>query len=157
MFNYIIKFSLLTVISFSVSAEDNNVKMYDKGLDGNMRVYSIACPNGKKTVITQMFGAHGKSQRSIGAINNTRELQLEEQEESEISGTDLSGGSDEIPTGQSTNSLSQTTSNLKQKFLNLVGQGNRAEVCLYPIGRQKNCKTYKNLDAAAKAACDLIQ
>ena len=55
MRNFLIKFFSLMFVSFCVTADDV-VKVYDKGLDGNMRMYSIACPNGKKTTSTQKFG-----------------------------------------------------------------------------------------------------
>ena len=45
--------SLLMIVSIPVAAESDAIKVYDKGLDGNMRYYSVACPNGKKTTITQ--------------------------------------------------------------------------------------------------------
>ena len=52
-------------------------------------------------------------------------------------------------------SIQSTAQNLKKKVLKLIGQQNRAEMCLYPINSEKQCKTYKDVDAAAKAACDL--
>ena len=156
MFNYIIKFLLLIFVSFSLLANADDIKVFDKGLDGNMRIYSIGCPNGKNTVITQMFGAHGKAKRSNSATSNIRELQLEEFEETETLDTDLSGNSDEIPTSSSASTLTQTTSNIRQKFLKLIGQEARTEVCLYPVNAVAQCKSYQNIDTAAKAACDLI-
>ena len=154
MFNYIIKFLLLIFVSFSLLANADDIKVFDKGLDGNMRIYSVGCPNGGYTTITQMFGPYDKTQRSNRLTGSNREFDLG-LEDAEITDTDLSGDSDEIPTGQSPSTISQTASNLKQKFLQLVGQGNSAEVCLYPIGTQRTCKTYTSIDAAAKAACEL--
>ena len=52
-------------------------------------------------------------------------------------------------------SVSTTVQNLKQKFLGLLDK-DQLEMCLYPINSEKQCKTYKDVDAAAKAACDLI-
>ena len=156
MFNYIIKFLLLIFVSFPLLANADDIKVFDKGLDGNMRIYTVGCPNGKYTTITQMFGSYGKTQRLNRSTGSIKELDLlGGLEETEITDTDLSSDSDEIPTGQSPNTISQTASNLKQRFLKLVGQGNSAEVCLYPIGAQRTCKTYASIDAAAKAACDL--
>ena len=164
MRNYLTKFFLLMVVSFSVAAKDDVVKVYDKGLDGNMRIYSIGCPNGKKTTITQMFGAYGKAERSapqnavgFDNISELEELMIKalDDDESEDSGTNISSDTG-IPTVGTTSSIGQTTTDLKQKFLKLVGQENRAEVCLYPVDAERKCKSYKNIDAAAKAACDLM-
>ena len=54
-------------------------------------------------------------------------------------------------------SIQSTAQNLKKKVLKLIGQQNRAEMCLYPVNSKKQCKSYKDVDAAAQAACDLIQ
>ena len=51
-------------------------------------------------------------------------------------------------------SVSTTAQNLKQKFLDLLDK-DQLEMCLYPINSEKQCKSYKDVDAAAKAACDL--
>jgi len=154
------------VVSFSVAAKDDVVKVYDKGLDGDMRVYSIGCPNGKKTMITQMFGVYDEAGRS--ASQNAAELdilRLEEKieeaealdDESEDSGTNISSDTDvSTVETETTGSIEQTTTDLKQRFLKLIGQENRAEVCLYPVDAERKCKSYKNIDAAAKAACDLM-
>ena len=45
--------SLFMIVSIPIAAESDAIKVYDKGLDGSMRHYSVACPNGKKTTITQ--------------------------------------------------------------------------------------------------------
>ena len=164
MRNYLTKFFLLMVVSFFVAAKDDVVKVYDKGLDGNMRIYSIGCPNGKKTMITQMFGAYdeagGSASQNVGELDISKLEELIEEadaldDESEDSGTNISSDTD-IPTVETTSSIEQTTTDLKQRFLKLIGQENRAEVCLYPVDAERKCKTYKNVDAAAKAACDLM-
>ena len=154
------------VVSFSVAAKDDVVKVYDKGLDGDMRIYSIVCPNGKKTMITQMFGAYDEAERS--ASQNTVELDILRLEEmieeaealddgSEDSGTNISSDTDvSTVETETTGSVEQTTTDLKQRFLKLIGQENRVEVCLYPVDTERKCKSYKNIDAAAKAACDLM-
>ncbi len=64
MFNYIIKFLLFIFVSFSLLANADDIKVFDKGLDGNMRIYTVGCPNGGYTTITQMFGPYDKTQRS---------------------------------------------------------------------------------------------
>ena len=53
-------------------------------------------------------------------------------------------------------SIKSTAQNLKKKALKIIGQQNRSEMCLYPINSEKQCESYKDVDAAAKAACDLI-
>ncbi len=142
------------IVSFYVAAKDDVVKVYDKGLDGNMRIYSIGCPNGKKTVVAQKFG-------EAEDLTGFEEADPPEFEEAENSGTDLpigsdEIGSDEIPIG-GTSSIEETTTDLKQRFLALIGQENKLEVCLYPIGEKMECKSYNDIDAAAQAACDLIR
>ena len=166
MRNYLTKFFLLMVVSFSVAAKDDAIKVYDKGLDGAMRIYSIGCPNGKKTMITQIFGTYDEAGGS--AVQNVEELdisRLEElieeadalDDESEDSGTNISSDTDvSTVETETTSSIEQTATDLKQRFLKLVGQENRAEVCLHPVNAERKCKTYKNIDAAAKAACDLM-
>ena len=151
MRNYLTKFFLLMVVSFYVAAKDDVVKVYDKGLDGNMRIYAIGCPNGKKTVITQKFG-EAEDLTEFEEAEDPPEIE----EEEEDPGTDLSSGSDEIPIG-GTSSIEETTTDLKQRFLALIGQENKSEVCLYPIGEKMECKSYNDIDAAAQAACDLIR
>ena len=54
-------------------------------------------------------------------------------------------------------SIKSTTQTLKKKALRLLGQQNRAEMCLYPVNSKKQCKSYKDVDSAAQAACDLIR
>ena len=126
-------FSLLILMSFSVIAKNDVIKVYDKGQDGGMRIYSIACPNGKKTTVTQVLD-----------ISNER-----------IGQQELTTTLDNV--GTDTNSAGLALQNLKKKALKIIGQQNRSEMCLYPINSEKQCKTYKDVDAAAKAACDLIQ
>ena len=126
-------FSLLIPMSFSVIAKNDVIKVYDKGQDGGMRIYSIACPNGKKTTVTQVLD-----------ISNER-----------IGQQELTTTLDNV--GTDTNSAGLALQNLKKKALKIIGQQNRSEMCLYPINSEKQCKTYKDVDAAAKAACDLIQ
>ena len=124
-------FSLLILISSSVIAKNDVIKVYDKGQDGGMRIYSVACPNGKKTTVTQVLDI---SDERIGQQELTTTL-------------------DNV--GTDTNSVGSTLQKLKKKALKIIGQQNRAEMCLYPINSEKQCKTYKDVDAAAKAACDL--
>ena len=126
-------FSLSMLMSFSVIAKNDVIKVYDKGQDGGMRIYSIACPNGKKTTVTQVLDI---SDERIGQQELTTSL-------------------DNV--GTDTNSAGLALQNLKKKALKIIGQQNRSEMCLYPINSEKQCKTYKDVDVAAKAACDLIQ
>ncbi len=152
MRNYLIKFFLLMFVSFCVTADDV-VKVYDKGLDGNMRMYSIGCPNGKKTAITQKFGEL-KDIKPSQVTENTFEP---EEPKEEIGDYDYSSGSDDgPPIGDTISSVKDTALDLKQRFLNLAGKEN-IEVCLYPIGVRMECKAYKDIDTAAKAACDLMR
>ena len=122
-------FSLLMLMSSSVIANNNVIKVYDKGQDGGMRIYSVACPNGKKTTVTQVLDI---SDERIG-----------QQEVTSIA--------------DNTNSVGSTLQKLKKKALKIIGQQNRSEMCLYPINSEKQCESYKDVDAAAQAACDLIQ
>ena len=127
-------FSLLILMSFSVIAKNDVIKVYDKGQDGGMRIYSIVCPNGEKTSVTKMINTSGEDQN----------LQKQQQTVKPDSNLKKEG-----------RSIKSTAQNLKEKALKLIGQQNRAEMCLYPINSEKQCKTYKDVDAAAKAACDL--
>jgi len=120
-------------MSFSVIAKNDVIKVYDKGQDGGMRIYSIACPNGKKTTVTQVLDI---SNERIGQQEVTTSL-------------------DNI--GTETNSLKSRAQSLKKKALKIIGQQNRSEMCLYPINSEKQCESYKDVDTAAQAACDLIQ
>ncbi len=122
-------FSLLMLMSFSVIAKNDVIKVYDKGQDGGMRIYSVACPNGKKTTVTQVI--------------NVSDEHLDPQEVTSLA--------------NNTNSTGSTLQNLKKKALKIIGQQNRAEMCLYPINSKKQCESYKDVDTAAQAACDLIQ
>ena len=126
-------FSLLMLMSFSVIAKNDVIKVYDKGQDGGMRIYSVACPNGKKTTVTQVI--------------NVSDEHLDPQE--------VTTTLDNV--GTDTNSVGSTLQKLKKKALKLIGQQNRSEICLYPINSEKQCKSYKDVDTAAQAACDLTQ
>ena len=125
---FVLLLSTLTNLSFA--AKNNVVKVYDKGVDGGMRIYVIVCPNGKKTTVTQTLN-----------ISNENVLQQEAKLLSDAGETD---------------SLQSRTQKIKKKALRMVGQQNRAERCLYPVNSEKKCKSYKDVDAAAEAACDLL-
>ena len=140
MSKYLTKLSLIFLLSmpmsFSVIANNNVIKVYDKGQDGGMRIYSIVCPNGKKTNVTKMINTSGEGQN------------LQKQQQTIKSDSNLK---------KEGRSIKSTAQNLKKKALRLLGQQNRAERCLYPVNSKKQCKSYKDVDAAAQAACDLIQ
>ena len=136
MYQYTIKiflmFFLLMSVSLSATAKKDVIKVYDKGQDGGSRIYTIVCPNGKKTTITQTIDISAVS-RERGEV---KELNINSDDDS---------------------SFKSTAQNLKKKALKLIGQQNRAEICLYPAKSEKLCKSYKDVDTAAKAACDLIR
>ncbi len=148
MRNHLIKFSFLLslfmIVSIPVAAESDAIKVYDKGLDGSMRYYSVACPNGKNTTITQTLEEFDQQELIV------EQIMSESGEELVMDNT-----INESDTG-AIESLSATTQNLKQKFLDLFDK-DQLEMCLYPINAEKQCKSYKDVDAAAKAACDLIR
>ena len=148
MRNYPIKFlfllSLLMIVSIPVAAESDAIKVYDKGLDGSMRYYSVACPNGKKTTITQTLEELDQQEFIVEQIMSEGGEELVMDNTIEVSDT----GAIE--------SLSATAQNLKQKFLDLLDK-DQFEMCLYPIGEKMECKSYNDIDAAAHAACDLIR
>ena len=123
---------LLTAVSFSANAKKDVMKVYDKGQDGGNRIYSIACPNGKKTTVTQ-------------PIN----ISYEYIDTQELNPSALNAEADA--------SVKLTAQTLKDKALRLIGQQNRAERCIYPTNSKKQCKSYKDVDTAAKAACDLLR
>ena len=123
---------LLTSVSFSANAKKDVMKVYDKGQDGGNRIYSVACPNGKKTTVTQ-------------PIN----ISYEYIDTQELNPSALNAEGDA--------SVKLTAQNLKDKALKLIGQQNRAERCIYPTNSKKQCKSYKDVDTAAKAACDLLR
>ena len=125
---------LLFLISFSVSAKEDVAKVYDKGTDGGMRIYTVVCPNGKKTSVPRVVSVSGDEQN------------LETQQQI----VKLSG---DLKTGKSVKS---TVQDIKKKALRLLGQQNRGEMCLYPVNSKKQCKNYKDVDAAAQAACNLL-
>ena len=139
MYPNIIKIFLTLLLSlfinFSFAAKNDVVKVHDKGQDGGMRIYSVTCPNGKKTSVTK-------------TINTSVEIQnFEKQQQTIELDTNLKEGK----------SIKSTAEDIKKKALRLMGQQNRAEVCLYPINSKKQCKNYKDVDTAARAACDLLQ
>ena len=134
--------SLFMIVSIPIAAESDVIKVYDKGQDGGMRYYSVACPNGKKTTVTQMLGEFDEQELIVEQITS------ESGEELVIDNTIKESDTGAI------DSISATAENLKQKFLDLINQ-EQLEMCLYPINSEKQCKTYKDVDAAAKAACDL--
>ena len=123
---------LLTAVSFSANAKKDVMKVYDKGQDGGNRIYSVACPNGKKTTVTQ-------------PIN----ISYEYIDTQELNPSALNAEADA--------SVKLTAQTLKDKALRLIGQQNRAERCIYPTNSKKQCKSYKDVDTAANAACDLLQ
>ena len=123
---------LLTAVSFSANAKKDVMKVYDKGQDGGNRIYSVACPNGKKTTVTQ-------------PIN----ISYEYIDTQELNPSALNAEADA--------SVKLTAQTLKDKALRLIGQQNRAESCIYPPNSKKQCKSYKDVDTAAKAACDLLR
>ena len=147
MRNYLIKFSfllsLLMIVSIPVAAESDAIKVYDKGLDGPMRYYSVACPNGKKTTVTQTLEGLDEQESIVEQITSDSGEELVMDNTIKASST------------SAIDSVSATVQDLKQKFLDLIDQ-DQLEMCLYPINSEKQCKTYKDVDAAAKAACDLI-
>ena len=123
---------LLTAVSFSANAKKDVMKVYDKGQDGGNRIYSVACPNGKKTTVTK-------------PIN----ISYEYIDTQELNPSALNAEADA--------SVKLTAQTLKDKALRLIGQQNRAERCIYPTNSKKQCKSYKDVDTAAKAACDLLR
>ena len=127
---------LLFLISFSVSAKEDVVKVYDKGTDGGMRIYTVVCPNGEKTSVTRVISTLGDGQNL-------------ETQQIEVAAGDLNLNKKE-------KSVKSTTQTIKKKALRLLGQQNRAEMCLYPVNSKKQCKSYKDVDAAAQAACNLL-
>ena len=130
-------FVLLSVNPYVVAKEDA-VNVYDKGSDGGMRIYTVVCPNGKKTSVTRAPNISSDGQN------------LETQRVVEVTAGDLNLNKEE-------KSIKSTTQTLKKKALRLLGQQNRAEMCLYPVNSKKQCKSYKDVDSAAQAACDLIR
>ena len=140
-------FLVLITTSFSVAAKDNVIKVYDKGLDGSARYYSVVCTDGTKTNITHMLGEYGKAKRTGGAAITSNELeQPKPRPKRNTGGETLSA---------ETNTAKQTAEDLKRKVLNLVGAKNKLEVCIYPINKNRECRAYESIDAAAEAACNL--
>ena len=109
-----------------------------------MRIYSIVCPNGKKTTVTQILGEFDEQEFIVEQV-------MSESGEGLVMDNTIKESS-----ASAIDSVSSTAQKLKQKFLNLINQ-DQFEMCLYPINSEMQCKTYKDVDAAAKAACDLIR
>jgi hypothetical protein len=145
---HLIKFSfllsILMIVSIPIAAESDAIKVYDEGLDGGMRIYSIVCPNGKKTTVTQILGEFDEQEFIVEQV-------MSESGEGLVMDNTIKESS-----ASAIDSVSSTAQKLKQKFLNLINQ-DQFEMCLYPINSEMQCKTYKDVDAAAKAACDLIR
>ena len=129
---FLFKLSLLIIVSTSVIAANDSIKVYDKGLDGGVRYFHVTCLNGKNTTITQK-------------ILDTSAF---EQDAPEIKIEDLDPGE------QST--VATTAADIKQKFLDLIST-DKIDVCITSVNEKETCKKYKNIDSAAKAACDLIK
>ena len=158
MYKYLTKFLFLLFMttSFSVVAKNDVVKVYDKGADGMRRYHAVVCPAGNKIYITQMLSKRGESVSSGDAIS-LEPLVDEVDEDEDFSETTTkpvrSGNSSGLrsqASASSSGSVKEQTEGLKRKFLKLVGAKNKIEVC---IGAQ--CNLYENVDAAAKAACDI--
>jgi len=130
--NIFLTLFLLATMSFHVFAKNNTVKVYDKGQDGGNRIYSVTCPNGQKTSVTQTLDISVKytEMEEVKALGANEDMDL---------------------------SIKLTAQNLKKRVLTLIGQQNRAERCIYPTNSKKQCKSYKDVDTAAKAACDLLR
>ena len=60
--NIFLTLFLLATMSFHVFAKNNTVKVYDKGQDGGNRIYSVTCPNGKKTSVTKTINTSAEIQ-----------------------------------------------------------------------------------------------
>ena len=158
MCKYLTKFLFLLFMttSFSVVAKNDVVKVYDKGADGMRRYHAVVCPDGNKIYITQMLNKRGESVSSGDAIS-LEPLVDEVDEDEDFSETTTkpvrsgnSSGLNSQASASSSGSVKEQTEGLKRKFLKLVGAKNKIEVC---IGAQ--CNLYENVDAAAKAACDI--
>ena len=132
LINIFLTLFLLATMSFHVFAKNNTVKVYDKGQDGGNRIYSVTCPNGQKTSVTQTLDISVKytEMEEVKALGANEDMDL---------------------------SIKLTAQNLKKRVLTLIGQQNRAERCIYPTNSKKQCKSYKDVDTAAKAACDLLR
>ena len=139
------------IVSFSVGAKNDVIKVYDKGLDGNVRNYSVVCPNGKKTFISHVVGKTNQS----GSTQVELEIPDSDLDAKKTTGT----GKTSLPisSSQKTTSVKDVTEDLKQKFRKLIGAKSRVNVCISRINMDKQCKSYESIDVAAKAACDLIR
>ena len=157
MYKYLTKFLFLLFMttSFSVVAKDDVVKVYDKGADGMRRYHAVVCPDGNKIYITQMLSKRGESVSSGDAIS-LEPLVDEVDEDEDFSETTTkpvrpgSSGLNSRASASSSGSVKEQTEGLKRKFLKLIGAKNKVEVCI-----DAQCNLYENVDAAAKAACDI--
>ena len=157
MYKYLTKFLFLLFMttSFSVVAKNDVVKVYDKGADGMRRYHAVVCPDGNKIYITQMLSKRGESVSSGDAIS-LEPLLDEVDEDEDFSETTTkpvipgSSGLKSRASASSSGSVKEQTEGLKRKFFKLIGAKHKVEVC---IGAQ--CNLYENVDAAAKAACDI--
>ena len=129
---FLFKLSLMIIVSTSVIAANDSIKVYDKGLDGGVRYFHVTCLNGKNTTITQK-------------ILDTSAF---EQDAPEIKIEDL------VPEQQST--VATTAADIKQKFLDLIST-DKIELCIISVNQKETCKKYKNINSATKAACDLVE
>ena len=157
MYKYLTKFLFLLFMttSFSVVAKNDVVKVYDKGADGMRRYHAVVCPDGNKIYITQMLSKRGESVSSGDAIS-LEPLVDEVDEDEDFSETTTkpvrpgSSGLNSRASASSSGSVKEQTEGLKRKFLKLIGAKNKVEVCI-----DAQCNLYENVDAAAKAACDI--
>ena len=158
MYKYLTKFLFLLFMttSFSVVAKNDVVKVYDKGADGMRRYHAVVCPDGNKIYITQMLNKRGESVSSGDAIS-LEPLVDEVDEDEDFSETTTkpvrsgnSSGLNSQASASSSGSVKEQTEGLKRKFLKLIGAKNKIEVCI-----DAQCNLYENVDAAAKAACDI--
>ena len=157
MYKYLTKFLFLLFMttSFSVVAKNDVVKVYDKGADGMRRYHAVVCPDGNKIYITQMLNKRGESVSSGDAIS-LEPLVDEVDEDEDFSETTTkpvrpgSSGLNSRASASSSGSVKEQTEGLKRKFLKLIGAKNKVEVCI-----DAQCNLYENVDAAAKAACDI--
>ena len=160
MYKYLTKFLFLLFMttSFSVVAKNDVVKVYDKGADGMRRYHAVVCPDGNKIYITQMLNKRGESVSSGDAIS-LEPLVDEDEDFSETTTKPAttkpvrpgnSSGLNSQASASSSGSVKEQTEGLKRKFFKLIGAKHKVEVC---IGAQ--CNFYENVDAAAKAACDI--
>ena len=118
---------LLVAVSLPVIADKPAIKVYDKGMDGGMRYYSVDCGDGNIFAFSQKV------------------LDTDDVDNNSIPETN------ELDTSQQSNIVGVTKS-LKQKFINLI-TSDKVEVCILS-NEIEQCSNYKSIDVAAKAACD---